>query len=148
MSFRVNVQIVTDEDEAPGDDALAEWARHALGVTARAAEMTVRVVGLEEGRELNEHWRQGSGATNVLSFPIQDLRVKPDLLGDVVICAPVANSEAERDGKDRCAHWAHLVIHGTLHLLGHDHDHDAEAKEMEALERTLLRELGYPDPYL
>ena len=148
MSHTVNVQVITEDDETPGVDDLAKWARHALRGAACAVEMTVRVVGADEGRCLNEQWRQGSGPTNVLAFPIRDLEVAPELLGDVVICAPTANDEAERDGKLPRAHWAHLVIHGTLHLLGHDHLEHENAVKMEALERTLLRELGYPDPYL
>lgn len=144
----VNVQIVADPDDTPSVEKLAEWADCALRMRTGELEMTVRVVGLEEGRRLNERWRHSSGPTNVLSFPIEGLEAFPSLLGDVVVCAPVANSEARGEGKSWHAHWAHLVIHGTLHLLGHDHLNDADAAIMEEVERTLLRKLGYPDPYL
>jgi probable rRNA maturation factor len=144
----VNVQIATDRDATPGADDIIEWADCALALGPEAMEMTVRVVGLDEGRRLNERWRRGTGPTNVLAFPVEGLRVEPGLLGDVVVCAPVANAEARHGGKSVHAHWAHLVIHGTLHLLGHDHLDDADAQRMEEVERTLLQKLGYPDPYL
>jgi probable rRNA maturation factor len=146
MSGTIHVQIATDDDTIPGADEIIRWADHALRLNNREAEVTIRIVGLEEGRELNEQWRGGLGPTNVLAFEHESLDVQPRLLGDVVVCAPVANSEALDDGKSRLAHWAHLVIHGTLHLLGYDHHNDADAAKMEAVERTLLRELGYPDP--
>lgn len=146
--MRVNVQIATDRDEIPSVDKLAEWADSALRLSRGELEMTVRIVGLDEGRCLNEQWRRSTGATNVLAFPIEGLALRPGLLGDVVVCAPVANSEARRDGKTAHAHWAHLVIHGTLHLLGYDHLNAEDAAKMEAVERTLLGELGYPGPYL
>ena len=145
--MRVIIQIVT-EDEVPRIEDIIDWAQHALQGRADGAEMTVRVVDIEEGQQLNERWRKGSGPTNVLSFPIDGLDVLPGLLGDVVICAPVANAEARRDGKTADAHWAHLVVHGTLHLLGYDHMNPTEAAQMELIERTLLDDLSYPDPYL
>lgn len=146
--MRVNVQIATAIDKVPGVEDIAEWAEHALQLHAEEVEMTVRVVGNDEGRRLNERWRKGSGPTNVLAFPLDDLDILPRVLGDVVVCASVANMEAERDGKSVNAHWAHLVIHGTLHLLGYDHVNEVDATEMEQLERTLLGDLRYPDPYL
>lgn len=146
--MQVNIQIVTEDDKVPRVEDIINWAKHALQLRSDALEMTVRVVDIEEGRRLNERWRKVSGPTNVLSFPVDDLKVLPRLLGDVVICAPVANAEARRDGKTADAHWAHLVIHGTLHLLGYDHINPADAAEMEQLERTLLDDLRYPDPYL
>ena len=146
MSSKIYVQIATDDDETPGTDEIVRWAEHTLRLNNQEAEVTVRVVGLEEGRQLNEQWRGGAGPTNVLAFEHESLDVQSRLLGDVVVCAPVANAEALDEGRGRHAHWAHLVIHGTLHLLGYDHDNDADAAKMDALERTLLRELGYPDP--
>jgi probable rRNA maturation factor len=144
---RVNVQIAVDDDDIPGSDDIVKWAAYALRLSGDEAEITVRVVGLEEGRLLNERWRGASGATNVLAFPVEGLDVEPGLLGDVVVCAPVANSEVVTDAMAADAHWAHLVIHGTLHLMGYTHERDVDAVKMEAAERTLLHELGYPDPY-
>ena len=102
-----------------------------------------------EGRELNRTWRQKDYATNVLSFPadVPDELLDIPLLGDLVICVAVVEREAAEQGKELEAHWAHLVIHGCLHLLGYDHIDDDEAEEMETLEQTLLAELGHPDPY-
>jgi probable rRNA maturation factor len=146
--MRVNVQIATEHDDTPDPEKITKWAKRALEGCASDVELTVRVVGIDEGRQLNEQWRESSGATNVLAFPIDGLEMAPGLLGDVVVCAAVANTEAQQRGKTMDAHWAHLVIHGTLHLLGYDHLHAADATEMERLERLLLRDLSYPDPYL
>lgn len=144
----VTVQIAADGADVPPVSELSSWAERALHHAPVDAEVTVRVVGIEEGRRLNEQWRGGSGATNVLAFAIEGLAVQPQLLGDVVVCAEVANSEARAGAKTQAAHWAHLVVHGTLHLLGYDHLEPADAAAMEALESIILGELGYPDPYL
>ncbi|MFP6682768.1 MAG: rRNA maturation RNase YbeY [Gammaproteobacteria bacterium] len=146
--MRVNVQIATALDDTPEPEKITEWAKLALQRCSSETEVTIRVVGLEEGRQLNEQWRASSGATNVLAFPIDRLEVTPSLLGDVVVCASVANAEVRQGGKSMDEHWAHLVIHGTLHLLGYDHLNEIDATEMEGLERSLLRDLSYPDPYL
>ena len=99
-------------------------------------------------RRLNGEYRGQDRATNVLAFAFDPIRgVETDLLGDVVICAPVVADEAHRQGKSLPAHWAHMVIHGVLHLCGYDHADGRQAAEMEALEVRLLRDLGYPDPY-
>jgi len=112
-------------------------------------ELTIRIVDEAEGSELNSRWREKSGPTNVLSFPAEPMPGAPDdTLGDIVICAPVVAREAAEQGKLFEAHWAHLTIHGVLHLRGYDHQTDAEAAEMEALETQLLKQLEYPDPYL
>ena len=146
--MRVNVQIATAHDDTPEPEKITEWAKLALQRCSSAGEVTIRVVGLEEGRQLNEQWRERSGATNVLAFPMDGLEVTPGLLGDVVVCASVANAEAQQGGKSMDEHFAHLVIHGTLHLLGYDHLSEVDATEMEGLERSLLSDLSYPDPYL
>ncbi len=113
------------------------------------SELTIRLVDEAEGLELNSTYRHKDYATNVLSFPadVPDELLDIPLLGDLVICAPVVAREALEQRKPLQAHWAHLVIHGCLHLLGYDHIDDAEAEEMETLERELLAELGHPDPY-
>jgi probable rRNA maturation factor len=125
----------------PAAPRLRAWACAALG-RARGA-VTVRVVGAAESRRLNQRFRGKDTPTNVLSFPYD----VPGALGDVVICAPVVNREARQQGKAPAAHWAHMVVHGALHLLGHDHIRAADAKMMEARERAILARLSYPDPY-
>ncbi len=142
------------EAPAPGDEQFRRWCEMALRQRSGDSELTIRLVDEEEGRELNRTWRHKDYATNVLSFPA-DLPDGPDgeplldipLLGDLVICVPVVEREAREQNKQPEAHWAHMVIHGCLHLLGYDHIDDAEAQEMEDLERHLLAELGHPDPY-
>lgn len=133
----------------PAEADLRRWCELALRQRSGDSELTIRLVDEDEGRELNRTWRHKDYATNVLSFPadVPDEFLDIPLLGDLVICVPVVEREAAEQGKTPEAHWAHLVIHGCLHLLGYDHIEDAEAEEMESLERDLLAELGYPDPY-
>ena len=137
------------QGEAPSDDEFRRWCELTLRQRSADSELTIRLVDEAEGRELNRTWRQKDYATNVLSFPadVPDELLDIPLLGDLVICVPVVAREAAEQGKPLQAHWAHLVIHGCLHLLGYDHIDDAEADEMEDLERQLLAELGHPDPY-
>lgn len=131
---------------APSSARIRRWAALALGARGRGSELAVSIVGPIEARRLNARWRARDYATNVLSFPAPG--PQPRLLGDVVICAAVVRREAREQGKALDAHWAHMVIHGALHLLGHDHERDDDARRMEGRERRLLRALGYPDPYL
>ncbi|QCI10525.1 rRNA maturation RNase YbeY [Pseudomonas putida] len=146
--LELDLQRATDA-EAPDDAAFRRWCELALRQRSADSEMTIRLVDEAEGRELNHTYRHKDYATNVLSFPadVPDELLDIPLLGDLVICVPVVEREAAEQGKALEAHWAHLVIHGCLHLLGYDHIEDAEAEEMEALERQLLAELGHPDPY-
>ena len=125
------------------------WCSKGLSPRSADSELTIRLVDEPEARELNNTWRQKDYATNVLSFPadIPEGLLDIPLLGDLVICVAVVAREAAEQGKQLDAHWAHLVIHGCLHLLGYDHIDDDEAVEMEDLERKLLAELSYPDPY-
>ena len=148
MSAGVEVQRACPASGVPSPAKIARWAEAALAGRSEDAEMTVRVVDEAEGAALNARYRRGAGATNVLAFAF-DAPELPSLriLGDVVVCAPVAAREAREQSKRLDAHWAHLVIHGTLHLLGYDHDESGAAREMEAIERALLDRLGYPDPY-
>lgn len=112
------------------------------------AILTIRIVDDDESAALNLQYRHKNGPTNVLSFPAElPDEVDLPLLGDLVICAPLVETEAEAQNKSAEAHWAHLVIHGTLHLLGYDHLEEDEAEEMEALEIELLKSLGYANPY-
>ncbi len=133
---------------APDNSALARWVRAALAGRREAAAVSVRIVDAEEGRALNAQWRGRDAPTNVLSFPAElpeELGIP--LLGDLVLCTPVVRREAAEQGKAEADHWAHLVVHGVLHLLGMDHQHDAEAEAMEAAEREVLAGLGIADPY-
>jgi probable rRNA maturation factor len=133
----------------PSDADFRQWCELALRQRQNDSELTIRLVDEAEGRELNSTYRHKDYATNVLSFPadVPDDMLDIPLLGDLVICTQVVEREAAEQGKALDSHWAHLVIHGCLHLLGYDHIDDEEAEEMEALERTLLGELGHPDPY-
>jgi len=148
----VEVQDAWGGGELPPIERLRDWALAAVG-DARGGELTIRVVGEAESAELNERYRRKRGPTNVLAFPSEPLPEQgadeDELLplGDLVICGPVVAREAAEQGKTLEAHWAHIVIHGALHLVGYDHETDAEAGEMEGRERELLASLGIADPY-
>lgn len=133
----------------PSEAQFQRWVAAGLQPRSADSELTIRLVDQAEGQALNLQWRGKDYPTNVLSFPaeVPDGILDIPLLGDLVICVPVVEREAAEQGKALEAHWAHLVIHGCLHLLGFDHIDDGEAEEMEALERQLLAELGFPDPY-
>ena len=136
----------------PAAASFRKWVAAALEGRIREADLAIRIVDSEEGRALNRHYRGKDYATNVLSFPAElpeglPKGVKFPLLGDLVICAPVVAREADEQGKPRNAHYAHLTVHGCLHLLGMDHIDPREAEAMEQLERDILAELGVPDPY-
>ena len=141
---RVNSQL-------PAKAQLQRWAQAAVSSCGlyTTAELTIRIVDEAESSTLNESYRHKQGPTNVLSFPFDAQIPEMDtlLLGDVVICAPLVEREAVEQGKGLMAHWAHLVIHGVLHLQGYDHQTVVEAELMEGLEVTILSKLGYPDPY-
>jgi probable rRNA maturation factor len=143
---RIAVQYVCPREGVPAVASLRDWAAMALGEIG--GQVVIRVVDEAESRSLNERYRHRDRSTNVLSFPAAPL---PDgsrpILGDLVMTAPVVAREAAEQGKPARAHWAHLVMHGCLHLLGYDHQNKAEADEMEARERTLLARFGFPDPY-
>ena len=124
----------------PSDPLLRRWARAAL---AKPAEVTLRIVAGAEARRLNRDYRGKNYATNVLTFVYDEA----PLAGDVVICAPVVAREAREQGKAVSAHWAHLLVHGLLHLQGEDHERDDEARRMERREKRILAGLGFPDPY-
>ena len=146
--LELDLQRATDA-AAPDDALFRRWCELALRQRSADSELTIRLVDEAEGRELNHTYRHKDYATNVLSFPadVPDDMLDIPLLGDLVICVAVVEREAAEQGKSLEAHWAHLVIHGCLHLLGYDHIDDEEAEEMEGLERELLAELGHRDPY-
>ena len=133
----------------PTKKKIREWAAAVLEQYRERATLTIRIVDEAESGQLNERWRKVPGATNVLSFPAAaTVTAMPELLGDIVICAPLVRRQALDQHKTFDAHLAHMVIHGVLHLLGFDHVKKREAAHMEAIETELLDTLGYPDPYL
>ncbi len=135
----------------PAPPSFRQWVEATLrGVKRRrASELCIRIVAMEEGRTFNHNYRSKNKATNVLSFAIEaSPGPKLPLIGDLVLCAPVVASEAAAQGKPERAHWAHLTVHGTLHLLGYDHIEDSQAKTMEALEIRILADLSITNPYL
>lgn len=138
----VTVQYGVPRAGLPARVSLERWARVALH---RTADVTVRFVGAAEGRALNRRYRGRDYATNVLTFAYS--AAGRALEGDIVLCAPVVEREARGQGKPLVAHFAHLVVHGLLHLQGYDHEGDQDAQRMEAAERRILGKLGFPDPY-
>ncbi|MDP1733397.1 MAG: rRNA maturation RNase YbeY [Sulfuritalea sp.] len=138
----LSIQYPGGKAAAPTRPQLRRWVRAAC---TQPAEVTVRFVGAEEGQQLNRDYRGKDYATNVLSFPYES---GERICGDLVLCVPVVNSEAAEQGKLPEAHYAHMVVHGMLHLQGYDHETSRkDAERMEALEREILQALGYPDPY-
>ena len=127
----------------PEENEILDWARSALN--GKEGEVTIRITDEEEMRSLNFRWRNIDSPTNVLSFPLHD--AGSPLLGDIVICAPVLRREVARQRKSVNAHWAHMIIHGILHLMGYDHSEETDADFMEAKETAILQGLGFPDPY-
>jgi probable rRNA maturation factor len=138
----------------PAAPSFRRWVAAALQGRIREADLAIRIVGEDEGRALNRHYRGKDYATNVLSFPGElppEVKLPKGmtmpLLGDIVLCAPVVAREAREQGKSPNAHYAHLTVHGVLHLLGMDHEDEREAECMERLEQEILAELGIEDPY-
>lgn len=142
----VDIDNASTAANLPQESHFHTWAEAA---TERDnAEVAIRIVDEDESAELNQTYRYKAGPTNVLSFPFEVPDGVPnDLLGDLVICAPVVVREAAEQGKPLAAHWAHMVVHGVLHLQGYDHIDDAEAEVMEAKEIAILAALGFPNPY-
>ncbi len=138
----LHLQVVSRAARVPTPAQIRRWARAALG---RSGDITVRIVGEAEARVLNRRYRGRDQATNVLAFPYASSRRA--VHGDIVLCAPVIAREALAQGKTLEAHFAHLTVHGLLHLQGHEHAGRREAARMESLEKRLLAKLGYPDPY-
>jgi probable rRNA maturation factor len=148
MRAKIEVQIASKTADLPSVKQFQSWARAALFGVEGSPELTVRVVDEAESAELNRSYRHAAGPTNVLSFTFEaPEQVQLFLLGDVVICAPVVEREAHEQNKPVDAHWAHMVVHGTLHLLGYDHQNASDAVKMESEERRILAGIGFPDPY-
>ena len=145
--LELDVQLATTS-QIPGESSFHQWILAALVEDQKKVEMVVRVVNAQESQELNKQYRHADKPTNVLSFPFDaPAQIVSDNLGDLVICAPVVEREALEQGKDSTAHWAHLVIHGVLHLQGYDHQNETQAENMEALEIRVLNGLGFDNPY-
>ncbi|MGA0023964.1 MAG: rRNA maturation RNase YbeY [Burkholderiales bacterium] len=138
---RITVQTAAAARNIPAASRIRLWARAAL---AADAEITIRIVGQAEGRRLNRSYRHKDYATNVLTFVFRD---SPPYAGDLALCAPVITREARAQRKTVAAHYAHMVVHGVLHLQGYDHENEKDAAMMERRERALLARFGYPDPY-
>ena len=144
----VSVEYAIPRAGLPAAVSFRKWVAAALAGRIREADLAIRIVGTKEGRALNRHYRGRDYATNVLSFPAElPEGVKLPLLGDIVLCAPVVAREAREQKKALAAHWAHLTVHGALHLLGWNHEDTREAECMEQLEREILADLGIEDPY-
>ena len=140
--LHASIQFASDNKNLPTPAQFRLWAKAALRVDT---EVTIRIVDDAEGRALNRDYRHKDYATNVLTFPLTE---EPHLMGDIIICAPVVEKEAKEQNKDLLAHYAHLTVHGILHLHGYDHETDAQAELMEGLETAIVTKLGYASPYL
>ncbi len=149
MSLNLDLQIAVASPNLPDPAEIQRWAEAALFATHHGdTGAVIRIVDTAESAALNETYRHKQGPTNVLSFSFETPPgIDIDHLGDIVICAPVVLHEATVQEKTTQAHWAHMVVHGMLHLLGYDHQENGSAAAMEALEIDILAQLGYPDPY-
>lgn len=144
----LDIQIASTSSQLPAATSLQLWVQTALASFNTPFELVLRVVDIAEMSELNAQYRHKSGPTNILSFPFEAPEgIDSNHLGDLVVCAPVVEREATEQGKALLDHWAHITIHGVLHLLGYDHIDDSEAEEMENLEITLLHQLQINNPY-
>ncbi|WP_434926966.1 rRNA maturation RNase YbeY [Shewanella sp. HL-SH8] len=148
INLDLDLQIAVEANNLPTQAQFESWVRIAVGQTMPAVELTIRLVEVSESQHLNHTYRGKDKPTNVLSFPFEaPAEIDLPLLGDLIICVDVVEKEAQQQDKSLEAHWAHMVIHGCLHLLGYDHIIDEEAEEMESLETQLLEHLGFTDPY-
>ena len=140
--IKLSVQIASELANIPTKAQFKKWAKAALRVDT---EVTIRIVDEHEGRALNSQFRGKDYATNVLTFPLAE---EPHLMGDIVLCAPIVAAEAKAQNKSLEAHFAHLTVHGILHLHGYDHQIEEQADLMESIEVTTLQKLGYANPYV
>ena len=149
MTGVVDIQLADGSTKTPDAQQIRGWVAAVFTTLKRSPlSLTVRVVGEEEMTKLNRRYRGRNQSTNVLSFPVEPLPgMHTDLLGDIVVCGPVVDREAAIQHKSPMGHWAHMVVHGLLHLFGYDHESDQDVMAMEALEKSVLEGLGYSDPY-
>jgi len=150
MSIELDLQLaVENEQDLPTEQDIQLWLDKTIPQFQKSAELTIRIVDTEESHQLNLEYRGKDKPTNVLSFPFEaPPGIELDLLGDLIICRQVVEKEAEEQNKPLLAHWAHMVVHGSLHLLGYDHIEDDEAEEMESLETGIMQAMGFEDPYI
>ena len=151
-TLEIDIQFALDKNAdltaLPQTTDFSNWAGAALSGRKEDAQLSIRIVDETESTYLNETYRHKTGPTNVLSFPAEySAEIPISLIGDIVICAPIVIKEARAQGKNILAHWAHMTIHGTLHLLGFDHDTDSNAEKMESIEIDILKQLGFDNPY-
>jgi len=148
MNLSIDIQKVCASEDSPDEDSIKRWVSAAIRDERDECELSIRIVDEQESADFNQRYRGKSGATNVLSFPFDAVTPEPlPILGDLVICAPVLVREAAEQQKTITAHWAHIVIHGVLHLLGYDHIEDQDAEQMESLETEIMLVLDFPPPY-
>ncbi|MDE1237949.1 rRNA maturation RNase YbeY [Vibrio aestuarianus] len=150
MSIELDLQLAVESEQGlPTFNDFSQWLNKAVTPFQTQAEVTIRVVDVQESQQLNREYRGKDKPTNVLSFPFEaPPGMEIDLLGDLVICRQVVAQEAQEQNKPLMAHWAHMVVHGSLHLLGYDHIEDDEAEEMESLETEIMLDMGFEDPYI
>ncbi|WP_070968630.1 rRNA maturation RNase YbeY [Vibrio sonorensis] len=150
MAIELDLQLAVEQpDHLPTEVDFQSWLDKAISPFKPEAELTIRIVDVKESHQLNMEYRGKDKPTNVLSFPFEAPPELPiNLLGDMVICKQVVEQEAIEQSKPLNAHWAHMVVHGSLHLLGYDHIEDDEAEEMESLETKIMQDLGFEDPYI
>ncbi|MEZ8286132.1 rRNA maturation RNase YbeY [Vibrio splendidus] len=150
MSIELDLQLAVENEQGlPTEQDIQLWLDKTIPQFQENAELTVRIVDTEESHQLNHDYRGKDKPTNVLSFPFEaPPGMELDLLGDLIICRQVVEKEAEEQSKPLLAHWAHMVVHGSLHLLGYDHIEDDEAEEMESLETEIMQTMGFEDPYI
>jgi|TARA_B110000977_G_scaffold70740_1_gene95981 probable rRNA maturation factor len=148
MNLSIDIQKACASEDSPDEDSIKRWVSAAIRDERDECELSIRIVDEQESADFNQRYRGKSGATNVLSFPFDAVTPEPlPILGDLVICAPVLVREASEQQKTTTAHWAHIVIHGVLHLLGYDHIEDQDAEQMESLETEIMLILDFPPPY-
>jgi len=148
VTIEVDIQYATDFMNCPDAATIQQWVVAALENSKKSHSLSLKIIDEDEMKMLNFYYRQKQKPTNVLSFPCQlPDEVRGNMLGDIAICAPIVNQEAIQQAKPLQAHFAHMVVHGVLHLLGFDHENDQDANKMESLEVTILESLGFKDPY-
>jgi probable rRNA maturation factor len=147
MNF-LDFQMVSESKQLPAQGLFKKWVDTVLQDESQNSEIVIRIVDEQEMIQFNVQYREKTGSTNILSFPFDPPEgVDSDLLGDLLICAPVIEAEARQQNKQLEHHWAHMVVHGVLHLIGYNHIDELEAEEMEALEIKILRSIKIDDPY-
>lgn len=149
MNLKLTIENYTKNKNIPTEKQIKFWVKKALNnKKINNILLGIRIINSSESAKLNSFYRNKKGSTNVLSFPYSEQIGRFFYLGDLALCAPLIAKEARDQNKSLHSHWAHLIIHGILHLLGYDHIKDREAKKMEKLETDILKKLGYPDPYI